>query len=62
MAFSGFNSQGGVHPCFPFYERLIFCMKEEISPVKMCYPFTEDYLECINRKKQVIFFLFFLKL
>ena len=53
MSFTGFTTQGGVHACFPFYERLISCFRSETLPVKMCALQSEDYLECVTRRKEV---------
>lgn len=57
MSYSGMNVQGGISPCYAFYERLIACAKTENAPTKMCAPFGEDYFECLHKKKQVIFVL-----
>ena len=54
MSFSGYNMTGGVHTCYPFYERLLSCVQRESLPIKMCSLEGEDFLECINRRKQVI--------
>ncbi|EGR32387.1 hypothetical protein IMG5_084860 [Ichthyophthirius multifiliis] len=54
MAHQGFNLNGGAHPCLPFYERMLDCIRAEILPLKMCTDETEDYVECHQRKKQVI--------
>ena len=51
MSYTGLNTQGGIHHCYTFYERMIHCAKEETLPTKMCIPFVEDYLECTNKKK-----------
>ena len=53
MSYTGFNTQGGICPCYAFYERLITCAKNENSPNKMCAPFGEDFFECLHKKKQV---------
>jgi hypothetical protein len=53
MSFTGFGITGGVHACYPFYERLVSCAKRESLPIKMCALEGEDYLECIGRRKQV---------
>lgn len=55
MSYTGINVNGGVTYCYPFYERLITCAKTEALPVKMCVPYGEDFYECLNRKKQVLF-------
>ncbi|EWS74305.1 GRAM domain protein (macronuclear) [Tetrahymena thermophila SB210] len=52
MSYSGYSLNGGVHPCLPFYERMLQCAKSEALPIKMCTAQTEDYLECHHRKKQ----------
>lgn len=53
MSFSGYGMQGGLNACYPFYERLITCVRREALPVKMCTLEGEDYMECIQKKKQV---------
>ena len=53
MSYTGLNINGGVTLCYPFYERMISCTRRESLPVKMCALEAEDYLECVNRKKQV---------
>ena len=59
MSYKGLNSAGGIHHCYTFYERMVSCAKEETLPTKMCLHKVEDYLECINKKKQVFFYHFF---
>ena len=39
--------------CYPFYQRMITCLRGEILPQKMCSFEAEDFLECIHRDKQV---------
>ncbi len=44
---------GGTHPCYIYYQRLVTCIKKELMPNKMCMDQTEDYLECKKRRKHV---------
>merc|ERR1712224_28955 len=52
MSFTGFDMQGGVNQCYPFFQRLTSCIKGEVIPIKMCANESEDYLECLHRTKQ----------
>ena len=54
MSYTGLNINGGVTLCYPFYERMVSCTRRESLPVKMCALEAEDYLECVNRKMQVM--------
>lgn len=56
MSYIGLNTSGGINPCIVFYQRMAHCIKKENLPNKMCVIEGLDYLECVNRKKQVIDF------
>ena len=38
MSYSGYNVNGGAHPCLPFYERMLSCIRRETLPLKLCVP------------------------
>eukprot|EP01016_Furgasonia_blochmanni_P000430 TRINITY_DN1008_c0_g1_i2.p2 TRINITY_DN1008_c0_g1~~TRINITY_DN1008_c0_g1_i2.p2 ORF type:complete len:176 (+),score=30.23 TRINITY_DN1008_c0_g1_i2:66-593(+) len=52
MSYTGFNIQGGIQQCYPFHERVISCIKRETLPVKACTVQAEDFLECLQKRKQ----------
>jgi len=44
---SGFGPRGTVSPCYIFWKSLVECANN--SPdIKSCYPYSDDYLICIN--------------
>lgn len=53
MSYIGINTSGGINPCITFYERMSTCLNKENLPNKMCALEGLDFLECINRRKQV---------
>lgn len=43
------------HPCYTFHQRLLNCIKTEEMSSRMCFPETEDWMECKTRKKHRAF-------
>lgn len=42
-------------PCYPFYARMLYCVKGEEMWSRMCYTEMEDWYECKQRKKHRAF-------
>jgi len=56
---SGYGSRGGPTRCFVFWQEVLACYVantagDDSKGVSKCAPALEDYLECINHKKEAI--------
>lgn len=46
---------GQTTPCYPFYQRMLYCIKQEDMASRMCFAEIEDFYECKMRKKHRAF-------
>ncbi len=47
------QSQGIIHPCYVFTQRLVSCIKREYYYSRMCQDEAEDFYECRMKRKIV---------
>lgn len=48
----GMSLGGGVHRCYPVWQKFEQCFKGESDPLVVCRDTFEDYGECYKRKKE----------